>query len=143
MTKTWDSIRRDVAAFHDEHGHRPTQIDLRNHDAWLARRGSSLSKLCDEMGLTEHRPVGGAAPKWKHPHRYAADEVKERIRTFYREHGRRPYWAEMKKDAEYLSRNGASLTDLCDDLGIPRRGDERRLRGPQVRRVRSVESTEE
>lgn len=44
-------VREDARAFFQKHGRRPTRNDMGNDDAWLKRRGSSISVLCNEMGL--------------------------------------------------------------------------------------------
>lgn len=49
------SVRVDARAFFQKHGRRPTRNDMGNDDAWLKRRGSSLSKLCDKMSLPPAR----------------------------------------------------------------------------------------
>lgn len=49
------SVRGSARAFFQKHGRRPTKNDMGNDDAWLKRRGSSLSKLCDKMSLPPAR----------------------------------------------------------------------------------------
>jgi len=117
--RTRDSIRADVQAFYDEHGHRPTQRDFKNHDDWLQKQGSSISRMCDEMGLVGDR--------FGRRRRRSEKEIEQRVRAFYTEHGRRPTQADLPGDNRWLHRIlGSSLPKLCDAMGFPRSPPTRR-----------------
>lgn len=51
LGRTIVSVRGNANDFFRKHGRRPTRNDIGGDDAWLKRRGSSISVLCTEMGL--------------------------------------------------------------------------------------------
>jgi len=50
-TRTMESVENKIRKFFAEHKRRPTKKDNRKDDVWLKKQGSSLSKLCDKMGM--------------------------------------------------------------------------------------------
>ena len=115
LDRTMESVRQEVQAFFDEHGRRPTQRDLRNTNAWLYARGSSLRKQCDEMGL----PGGARLDR-------TMESVRQELQAFYNEHGRRPVGREMTGVESWLRDHDSSIRKLCDEMGLP--GGARRSR---------------
>jgi len=55
-TRTMEIVESKIRKFFVEHNRRPTKRDNRNDDVWLKKQGSSLSKLCDKMGMPPARP---------------------------------------------------------------------------------------
>lgn len=52
-SRTIESVSQITLDFYREHGRRPTKKDRVNDDSWLKYRGTSLTSLCDELGLPE------------------------------------------------------------------------------------------
>ena len=100
--------RNEVQAFFVEHGRRPLSTELKVLDTRLNRRGSSLKKLCDEMGL----------PSRQDSFRVQALEM---VREFFADHGRRPRVREMCNLHHRLYAQGSSLMKICDEAGLPPR----------------------
>jgi len=55
FSRTMQSVRGTIQSFFDKNKRRPTKWDNRKDDAWLKKRGSSLSTLCDKMELPPAR----------------------------------------------------------------------------------------
>ena len=110
--RTMESTMAEIREFFDKHGCRPTTKDLTVQGAWLTRHGSSLSALCEEMGLPGDSLV-------YHLSRTMASARAE-VREFFDKHGRRPKSKEVPALYAWLRSNHMTpLTALCDEMGLP------------------------
>jgi hypothetical protein len=108
-------IRKGVQAHFDEHGIRPSEGTSKKFNNWscsLRRNyGTTLSQLCDEMGL----PILCE--------KYAIETIRKEVRTHVDEHGAPPRRATSKKfnniGAHLLRQHGMTLSQLCDEMGLP------------------------
>ncbi len=106
--RTLNSARQEIQAFFDEYGRRPRRRDLYALNSWLQRRGSSIAKLCNEMGL----------PRDQNRNR-TLDSARQEIQAFYDRLGRRPVWKDLRGLDHWLRRHhGSSITKLCDEMGL-------------------------
>ena len=108
--RTMPQVKREFLFFCTEHGRRPKVKDgWRAIDAWLVRRGSSLKKLGDTLGVSGGRRTDRSL-----------EEIRGKARAFFDEHGRRPLNEEFNKDNKWLyAHYKSSLQTLCDELGLP------------------------
>jgi len=105
--RTMEGARQEIQAFFEEHGRRPYEADLNGASLWLRKEGTSLQKLCDEMGLPKHRDS------------WSAERARQEVQAFFDEHGRRPLVKENTALGHWLTRRGTSLSKLCDEMGLP------------------------
>lgn len=122
MRRTRRTCWKETQAFYDAHGVRPRVTDLVNTHAWLYNHGSSLTALCDEMGLP---PRPKKEPKAKPPPVYVMgrtrESCREELRRFYQQQGRPPSPRDVPKIYQWLHRHGIAWTEFCDDAGLPAR----------------------
>jgi hypothetical protein len=107
-------LRQRVQQFFDEHGRRPGTKEMPNENAWLTRRGSSLRKMCDELGL----PGLSKLPEHFRTGR-TEDSCRQELIGFYREHARPPVPSDVPNVYGWLHRKGVSWTRFCREAGIP------------------------
>jgi len=110
VNRTMKGVEGEILAFFKKHGRRPRDKDgFRNVDAWLMRRGSSIHKICEKLGLPGGRDFGRTK-----------GSIERKIRKFYDREGRRPKNREMVDESRWLAyHHKMSLHDLCDEMGLP------------------------
>ncbi len=113
MKRTLHSVEKLILTYCDVHGRRPTRRldhDWGRINAWLGGRGSSLSKLCDELKL----PVGRVTAR-------TLESVTRDVLEYHKTTGERPVKKLNRKwanDAVWLIKQGTTLPKLCDELGL-------------------------
>jgi cephalosporin hydroxylase len=114
LIRTMDGARTAVQTYFDEHGKRPTELtgkEWMSWNKWLRSQGSSLRKLCGEMGLPGGRNLTRTM-----------NGAKTAIQTYFDEHGKRPIiliGKEWDQWNGWLSGQGSSLHKLCGEMGLP------------------------
>ena len=115
--RTIEGVKRKIADYFDQHGARPTR-GVRgwvSTGCWLATQDTTLSRMCDEMGLPELRC-----------RTRSIEEAEVAVLAFFREEGVRPV---TKTGVEWVNLNswlrlrGLSLSKLCDSFDLPVRLD--------------------
>lgn len=71
--------------------------------SWLVQRGTSLSKLCDALGL----------PPKPRRSKYTQAGVERTIKEYYATHGRRPRAHDLKGEQDWLYKRGSSVHRQC------------------------------
>lgn len=111
-TRTLESTRAEIQAYFDVNGVRPSQHTStfwKNVHQWAYTQGSSLRKVCDDMGLSGQKNFSRNVPS-----------IKVEIEHHYRTTGEWPtqrtsdVW---KRHSTYLYRQGVSLGQLCAEVG--------------------------
>lgn len=103
--------KQEIQEFFKEYGRRPTAKDLGSLNQWLSsHQGTTLSKLCDELGIDERRNY----------HR-DMESAKQEVLAFYEEHGRCPTSATHSALNAWLLKQGVTLPQLCAEMGISKK----------------------
>lgn len=111
------SVEAETRKFCEDTGRRPSNRDMPCHEQWLQRQGSSLAKLCDELGL----PGGRVFDRTR-------ESIKAEVRKVFEDTGRRPSKNDMRSQDQWLRKRGSSIPKLCDELGLPRAARRRRAK---------------
>lgn len=121
---TQEEIDHLILGFVRSNDRRPSVSDLLAVHYWLYRRGSSLRRRCDELGLP---PFVSKNARTQHG-------VDREIREFYQKNRRRPTCCDLPAVQVWLARNGSTINQRCRDLGI---AVTRRNKGAASQRRRS------
>lgn len=111
--RTIEGIKADILRYFKQNQKRPPHASSKewvNNEAWLRRRGSSLRQLCDELGLP--------GPQWGR----TLKAIQQDIRQYYKQHKKRPFERSSQlwlNHNSWLRRQGSSLRQLCDEMGLP------------------------
>ena len=105
--RTMKSARRELQAFFDEHGRRPSKTELKGLRRWLEKRKLGIGRLGDQLGLPDSR--------------HTMEGIRKEFQEFFDEHGRRPMTKEFVTTDRWLRRpdQASSLHQLCDEMGFP------------------------
>jgi hypothetical protein len=116
LGRTMQDARDEILRFFEDHGKRPRGKDLIPVRSWLASQGTTMRKMCDELGLPASLRLDRSLKA-----------AKREIRVFYEEHGRRPRVCDMGAWNSWLqAHHKLSVPRLCDQMDIP--GGKRRNR---------------
>jgi len=108
--RTIEDAEQEILDYYEAHGRRPTDEGLKPLASWLNRNGYAMWKVCDELGLPgEHQePVRDRT----------LAKAKKEIRTFVREHGRRPRVRDKPALNAWLRKNErTTLRVVCLEMG--------------------------
>jgi len=110
--RTIKRVREEIQRLYDREGRRPTNKEMIEWVNFLRRRGTTLSKLCDKMGLPEGRRK-----------RRSMLRLREDLQAFFNEHGSRPTNKEMGAWCSWLRAHhkGITLHGVCNDMGLSSR----------------------
>jgi len=125
-SRTLESARAEVLASYEKHGRRPSEQRLSATGQWLRYRGSSLRRVCDELGL----PGGTNLGRTK-------EGAKTVTQGFFDKHGRRPVAQDLRAWDSWLRGRGSSLVVLCDEMGLPERTRIIRRKSSATRMIRA------
>ncbi len=107
--RTLEGAREEVQRFYDEKKFRPTAKDMMALNNWLTTKcGTSVSKICEELKIPGGRN-----------HARTMKNVRDKVRAFFKKHGRRPTKSDYCSDDAWLKHRGTSLSALCDKMDMP------------------------
>ncbi len=115
VRRSLELIQQATLDYYQEHQKRPRGSDYTTewgaHDDWLRSNTTfTLTTLCDHLGLPRYED-------------FDLESVRSDVLEFYKDTGRRPsprVSDNWRLIGNWLTRQGQSLPELCDDLGLPR-----------------------
>ena len=111
--RVMEDCHRYIRDYFKRMGKRPAtnrDSEARRWDRWLRKQGSSLSLECNKLRLPELSLTR------------TLEEVRNEVLTYYKETGKRPHkgldqnWYRLH---DWLRRQGSTLAQECDNLGLP------------------------